>query len=370
MMRKTIALLLAIVLLACPCLTADAVLGAPFSRIGDVRFYGGHQLEEIDLSALVGDPDTLADGSLFLCRVYDTLPEAIETWNYDRIANFEFTDSGSAVLADYPGASAPIEPGQYALFSPNGNLFDDVPYYSFSAQDYYRAASPRADALRLCRVGLPYFDGYTVTKADGETVYEIEMTLAPELAEFYDDYDPNVPIEIECKYGYDSNETFCTVQAHAKAYDRASGLLTVELLSRDGTPGTNFHNFCMDADDYGYVFKFTYFPGLFTCGAAQSAHAFRQISGKVIEGMPQRVFTQDSALGRLFAKLGGKLWSEKRVRRVGAMAALGLLALPVCAGFMHAVFSSVRAFDGNAVTAGLDAFRAYLKRVYETGPQG
>ena len=366
-MKKAIALLLCAVLCLSPCLTAGAAYGKPFSRIGDVLFYGGRLLEEIDLSALIDDPDTCALGALFLCRVYGDPAEAIETQDYDRVANFEFTGGGKAVLSDYPGASAPIDPGVYALFSPNGDLFDDVPYYAFSAKDYYKNASPDAGGITLCRVGLPSFSGYTVTKADGDVVYEMQMTLEEDLVSFYDTFDPNARIAIDCKYGYADSDTFCTVEARPMSFDFSTGLLTIELLSADGTAGTVLHNFRANEDDYGYVFKFTFFPGLFSCGAAQSAHAFMQISGKVIDGLPQRVFTRDDAIGQMFEKLCGKLWSEKRVRRVGAMTLLAVFALPVFAQFMHNVFRSVRAFDGDAVDTGRDAFRRYLKRLWDVG---
>lgn len=361
-------------LLVCVCLlvgamspAADAAFGGPYSTIGDVRFYGGKMLDRIDLSALVRDGETLADGALFLCRVYDEPALAIESWNYDRIANFEFIceDPGVAALADYPGAAAPIEPGTYVLFSPRGNLFDDVPYYAFTAKEYYQNASPDAGGLVPARAGLPAFSGFRVAEADGETVYTMEMTLDAELVAFYDAVNPDGAIEIACKYGYSADDTFATIAARPAAYDASSGLLTIELLGPDGTVGAHLHNFCLDAEDYGYVFQFTFFTGLFTCGAAKSAHAFVQISGGAIEGMPRRVFAEDYAAGRLLARLSGRLWSEKRARRRAAFLLLLPLSVPICVRLARAYLDSARAFDGNNVDDGRAALREALRRIWQ-----
>ncbi len=366
--RRALSLFLCACLLLCGmCPTAAASFGGPYTTIDNVRFYGGKMLEQIDLSALVDVPETLAEGPLFLCRVYDEAARAIDTGNYDRIANFEFfcEEPGVAVLSDYPGASAPIEPGTYVLFAVRGDLFDDVPYYVFTAKDYYRNASPNAGGLVPARVGLPAFDDLIVTEADGETVYTMQMTLEASLAEFYDAVNPDAQIEIACKYGYGADDTFATIAARPSAYDASTGVLTIELLAADGTVGAHLHNFCLDAEDYGYVFQFTFFSGLFTCGAARSAHAFRQISGRVIEGMPHRVFTQDDPLGRLFTRISGRLWSEKRARRRAAFLLLLPLSVPLCIRLTRAALDSARAFDGNAVDVERDALRASLRRLLQ-----
>lgn len=365
----------AVSLLLCVCLFLSAasfgVSGAfgsgPYTTIGGVRFFGGKMLERIDLSALVRDRETLAEGALFLCRVYDEPALAIETYNYDRIANFELICGNfvEAVLSDYPGAAAPIEPGTYVLFSPRGNLFDDVPYYTFTAKEYYQNASPDAGGLVPARVGLPAFDDIKVAQAEGETVYTMQMTLDPELVAFYDAVNPEGEIEIACKYGYGADDTFATIAARPAAYDTSSGLLTIELLAADGTVGAHLHNFCLDADDYGYVFQFTFFSGLFTCGAAKSAHAFVQISGGAIEGMPRRVFAEDDAAGRLLTRLCGKLWSEKTARRRAAFLLLLTLAAPLCIRLLRAILDSARAFDGNAVDAGRAVLREALRRIWQ-----
>lgn len=366
--RRILSVFVCLCLLACmTCPAADAAFGGPYSTIGDVRFYGGKNLDRIDLSALVSDRETLAEGPLFLCRVYDEPAAAIASYNYDRIANLEFicNSSGVAELSDYPGAAAPIEPGTYVLFSPRGDLFDDVPYYAFSAKDYYRNASPDAGGLVPARVGLPAFSDFSVTKADGETVYTMQMTLDPELAAFYDAVDPEGEIEIACKYGYSADDTFATIAARPADYDAQSGVLTIELLAADGTVGAHLHNFCLDVQDYGYVFQFTFFSGLFRCGAAKSAHAFVQISGGAIEGMPRRVFTEDDPAGRLFTRISGRLWSEKRARRRAAFLLLLPLAAPVYLRLLRAVLDSARAFDGNAVDAGQAALRQTLRRLLQ-----
>lgn len=366
--RRAISLLVcASLLLSGMCISAFAAFGGPYTTIDGVRFYGGKMLERIDLTALVRDRETLAEGALFLCRIYDEPALAIESYNYDRIANFELICDNfvEAVLADYPGAAAPIEPGTYVLFSPRGNLFDDVPYYTFTARDYYHNASPDAGGLVPARAGLPAFDGFTVTKAEGETVYTMQMTLDPELAAFYDGVNPDGEIEISCKYGYSADDTFATIAARPAAYDASTGLLTIELLAPDGTVGAHLHNFCLDADDYGYVFQFTFFTGLFTCGAAKSAHAYVQISGGAIEGMPRRVFTENDPAGRLLARLTGKLWSEKSARRRAAFVLLVTLALPLGARLLRAVLDSARAFDGNTVDAGRAALREALRRIWQ-----
>ena len=208
------------------CFAADGAFGGACTTIGGVQFYGGKMLDRIDFSEPVRDRDTLADGAVFLCRVYDEPARAIETYNYDRIANFELfcENSVQAVLSDYPGAAAPIEPDTYVLFSPRGNLFDDVAYYAFTAKDYYCNASPDAGGLAPARVGLPAFDDIAVTRSEGETVYEMQMTLDPELAAFYDAVDPDAQIEIECKYGYASDDTFATIAARPASYDMQSGI--------------------------------------------------------------------------------------------------------------------------------------------------
>lgn len=366
--RRVLSLLLCVCLLAGgTCFAADAAFGGAYTRIGDVLFYGGKMLSRIDLSALVRDPETLAQGALFLCRVYDEPAAAIETWNYDRIANLEFIceKNGVAELSDYPGAAAPIEPGTYVLFSPHGNLFDDVPYYAFTAKDYYRNADASAGGLVGARVGLPAFSGFAVTKAEGETVYEMRMTLDADLAAFYDAVNPDGEIAIYCKYGYGADDTFATIAARPAAYDAGTGELTIELLSADGTVGAHLHNFCLDAEDYGYVFQFTFFSGLFMCGAAKSAHAFVQISGGAIEGMPRRVFAEDDPAGRLMMRLSGRLWSEKRARRRAAFLLLLPLAIPTYARLLRAVFGSASAFEGNAVDAGRAAVREALRRILQ-----
>ena len=366
--RRVVALLLCLSLLVCGVSpTTEAAFGGAFSTIGSVRFYGGKMLERIDLSALVQDRETLASGALFLCRVYDEPARAIETWDYVRIANMEFIceEPGVAVLSDYPGAAAPIEPGTYVLFSPDGVLFDDVPFYTFTAKDYYRNASASAGGLVPVRAGLPAFDDYAVVQADGETVYTIRMSLEPELAAFYDAVNPDAEIEIACKYGYGADDTFAVIAARPASYDAQSGVLTIELLAPDGTVGAHLHNFCLDADDPGYVFQFTYFSGLFTCGAAKSLHAFRQISGASIEGMPTRVFAQDDPAGRLFTRISGKLWSEKAARRRAAFLLLLPLAIPVYTRLLRAVLNSARAFDGNAVDAGRAALRETLRQIWK-----
>lgn len=365
-MKRAVSLLVCVCLLTGGmCFAADASFGGAYTRIGDVLFYGGKMLDRIDLSALVRDPETLSQGSLFLCRVYDEPGRAIETYNYDRIANLEFIcgEEGVAALSDYPGAAAPIEPGTYVLFSPQGNLFDDVPYYAFTAKEYYQNAAPGQSPLMQARVGLPAFDGIVVTKAQGETVYTMQMTLEPELAAFYEAVNPDGEIEIACKYGYNADDTFATIAARPAAYDGETGVLTIELLSADGTVGAHLHNFCLDAEDYGYVFQFTFFTGLFTCGAAKSAHAFRQISGRAIEGMPHRVFTEDDPAGRLFTRISGKLWSDKRAKRRAAFLLMLPLAIPVYARLARAVFDSARAFEGNAVDAGRADLRETLRRL-------
>ena len=365
--RQALSLVLCVCLLTCGmCFPADAAFGGPYTRIGDVLFYGGKMLDRIDLSALVNDRETLAEGPLFLCRVYEDPASAIATGNYDRIANLEFIceKKGVAELSDYPGAAAPIEPGTYVLFSERGNLFDDVPYYAFSAKEYYHNASS-AGTLVPARVGLPAFSGFRVTKAEGETVYTMQMTLDAELAAFYDGVNPDGAITIYCKYNYDADSTFAEIAARPAAYDPESGELTIELLSADGTVGAHLHNFCLNAEDYGYVFRFTFFNGLFTCGAAQSAHAFVQISGGAIEGMPRRVFVEDDPGGRLFTRVSGKLWSEKRARRRAALLLLLPLAIPVYWRLTRAVLDSARAFEGNAVDAGRDVLRETLIRFWQ-----
>ena len=366
--RRMLSLFVCACLLCGTCFGASAAFGSgPFSTIDGVRFYGGKMLERIDLSALVQDRGTLAEGALFLCRVYDEPARAIETYNYDRIANFELicTDSVVAELSDYPGAAAPIEPGTYVLFSPRGNLFDDVPFYTFTAKEYYRNASPGAGGLVPVRAGLPAFDDVKVTRAEGETVYTMQMTLEPELAAFYDDVNPDGAIEIECKFGYAADDTFATIEARPAAYDKSSGVLTIELLSADGTVGAHLHNFCLDAEDSGYVFQFTFFSGLFTCGAAKSLHAFVQLSGGSIEGMPQRVFAQSDLAGRLLKRLSGRLWSDKPARRRAAFLLMLPLAVPLCIRLARAFTDSVRAFDGNAVDAGRAALREALRRIWQ-----
>jgi hypothetical protein len=370
-MKKTLGRMLSLLLCVCLlvgalCPAADAAFGGPYTTIGDVKFYGGKMLDRIDLSALVRDGDTLAEGALFLCRIYDEPAAAIASYNYDRIANMEFIceKTGVAELSDYPGAAAPIEPGTYVLFSPRGNLFDDVPFYTFTAKEYYQNASPDAGGLAPARVGLPAFSGIRVTEAEGETVYTMQMTLDPELVAFYDAVNPDGEIEIACKFGYSADDTFATIAARPAAYDASSGLLTIELLAADGTVGAHLHNFRLDADDYGYVFQFTFFSGLFTCGAARSAHAFVQISGRVIEGMPQRVFTQDELAGRLLTRLSGKLWSEKRARRRAAFLLLLPLSAPICIRLAQAYLRSARAFDGNTVDVERAALREALRRIW------
>lgn len=366
--RRALSLLLCVCLILCGTgFGAFGAFGGPFSVIDGVRFYGGKMLDRIDLSALVHDRDTLADGALFLCRIYDEPALAIETYNCDRIANFELicNDSVEAVLSDYPGAAAPIEPGTYVLFSPQGNLFDDVPYYTFTARDYYHNASPNAGGLVPVRAGLPAFDDIKVTKADGETVYTMQMTLDPELVDFYDDVNPDGEIEIACKYGYGADDTFATIAARPAAYDTETGLLTIELLAADGTVGAHLHNFCLDADDYGYVFQFTFFSGLFSCGAAKSLHAYVQISGGAIEGMPRRVFAEDDPVGRLVTRVSGRLWSEKTARRRAAFLLLLPLAVPLCVRLLRAVLDSASAFDGNAVDAGRAVLREALRRIWQ-----
>ena len=365
--KRALALLLCVCMLACElCFVADASFGGAYTRIGDVLFYGGKMLNRIDLSALVRDAQTPAQGSLFLCRVYDEAARAIETGNYDRIANMEFIceKPGVAELADYPGAAAPIEPGTYVLFSPRGNLFDDVPYYAFTAKEYYQNARANAGGLVPARVGLPAFDGFAVTQAQGETVYTMQMTLDRELADFYDAVNPDGEIAIYCKYGYSTDDTFATIAARPASYDAQSGVLTIELLAADGTVGAHLHNFCLDAEDYGYVFQFTFFSGLFTCGAAQSSHAFVQLSGGAVEGMPRRVFFEDDAVGRLYTRLSGRLWSEKRARRRAAFVLLLPLSVPLYGRLTRAVFDSAAAFEDDAVDAGRDALREALRRIW------
>ena len=362
--KKTLAVLLCMCLWLCPlAVSADAAQDGACTRIGDVRFYGGHMLEAIDLSALVRDADTLAAGALYLCRIYDAPQTALETWNYDRIANFEFseTEIGVAVLADYPGAAAPVDPGDYMLFAAKGNLFDDVPYYTFSAKEYYHSTPPGAYGLRPNAVGLPAFSDFAVVQAEGETVYTMRMTLDPALASFYDAVDPNGEIEIGCKYGYAVADTFSTIRARPVSFDNDSGVLTIELLGEDGSAGTNLHNFRTDDEDYGYVFQFTFFGGLFTCGSARSAHAFVQISGRAIEGMPERIFTHDALAGKLYERLHGMLYSEKRVKRIFAMASLILFAAPVGLRLVRAGYDSVRAYSGNAVDGGIAALREMIR---------
>jgi hypothetical protein len=193
----------------------------------------------------------------------------------------------------------------------------------------------------------------------------MQMTLEAELAAFYDAVNPDAQIEISCKYGYDADDTFAVIAARPAAYDAETGLLTIELLGEDGTVGAHLHNFCLDAQDYGYVFQFTFFAGLFTCGAAQSSHAFRQISGGAIEGIPRRVFTEDDSVARLFMRIRGKLWSEKRARRRAAFVLMLPLLLPVCWRLSRAFFASARAFGGNNVDADRAAWRDSLRRMLQ-----
>ena len=344
------------------CLPFGCFAAGAFSQIGDVRFYGGAYLDTVDFSAMIADRSTVTNKTLHLCRIYD---EGTEYESCDRVANFVFDEArpGVAVLDDYPGAEAKIEPGSYLLKAVDGVLFDDVEEYRFSAADYYKNADPGAvPAWRPVRAGLPAFDGYTITKADGEIVYEIEMTLSEELAAFYDTMHPDVPVQIECKYGYDADEVFAVIDARAKAYDPASGVLTVELLNEAGEAGTNLHNFCIDAESYGYIFQFNYGAGLFTCGAAQSMYAFRQLSGRVIGNMPTRTFSE-TRTGKLYQRLQGKLWSEKKYRR--AFAFTTLLAPMVLYRLTREVLQSVGAFDHNTADAAQtvlrDTIRKYLK---------
>lgn len=366
--KKSASVLLCLCLCLCPlAFHADALSGGACTQIGNVRLYGGHMLEEIDLSAMVRDDESLAKGDLYFCRIYDDPQTAIETWNYDRIANFVFSEDkpGVAVLADYPGASAPLDPGDYILFAVEGNLFDDVPFYSFSAKEYYENTPPEAYGLRPNTVGLPSFEDFTVVHAEGEMIYTMRMTLDPALVSFYDTVNPDGVIEIDCKYGYDADDTFCTIHARPVSYDADNGVLTIELLGADGSVGTNLHNFRTNDESYGYIFKFTFFSGLFTCGSAKSAHAFVQLSGRAIEGMPERIFTHDTFAGKLFERLHGMLYSEKRVKRTFAMVSLLLLAVPFFGRLMRAGFDSVRTYSGNAVDVGIAALRqmirAYLK---------
>ncbi|MBQ7542225.1 MAG: hypothetical protein IJT44_08045 [Clostridia bacterium] len=348
--KKNLAALLCVCLCLCPlAVCADASPGNAYTQIGEVRFYGGRRLEEIDLSTMVRDEDTLANGTLYLCRIYDEPQTAIETWNYDRIANFEFSEekSGLAVLADYPGAEAPVDPGDYVLFSPKGDLFDDVPFYAFSAKEYYRNTPPAAYGLRPNTVGLPAFEDFAVVRAEGETVSTMRMTLDPALASFYDAVNPDGEIAIDCKYGYGADDVFFTISARPAAYDAESGVLTIELLDADGSVGTNLHNFRMNDEDYGYIFRFTFFAGLFTCGSAKSAHSFVQISGRAVDGMPERIFTHDTSAGRTLERLHGMLYSEKPAKLRFAKTALQLLNVHFCLRLTNAGLASVRAFSGN-----------------------
>ena len=363
-LKKCLAALLCVCVCLCPlAVLADAASNDACTQIGEVRFYGGHMLEAIDLSALVRDEETLATGDLYLCVIYDDPKTALETWNYNRIANFVFSEdkAGLAVLADYPGAEAPVDPGNYMLFAAKGNLFDDVPYYTFSAKEYYQNTPPKAYGLRPNAVGLPAFSDFAVVEAEGETVYTMRMTLDSELVSFYDAINMDGGIEIDCKYGYGADDTFCTISARPAAYDAETGVLTIELLDPDGSVGTNLHNFRLDDEDYGYVFRFTFFSGLFTCGSAKSAHAFVQISGRAIEGMPERIFTHDTRAGKVYERLHGKLYSEKRARRTFAMVSLMVLAAPVFVRLMRAGFDSVRAFSGNTVDSGIAALRQMIR---------
>ena len=359
--------ILAALLCACLCLSvltpAANAAGATYTQIGDVRFYGGRYLNAIDLSALVRESDTLYTDDLYLCRIYDDPQTAIETWNYDRIANFRFSNEriGVAVLADYPGASATVDPGDYILFAPQGNLFDDVPYYAFSAKEYYHNTPSGAYGLRLNTVGLPEFSDFAVIKAEGETVYTMRMTLEPSLVAFYDAVNPDALIEIECKYGYETDDTFCTVRARPAAFDAGSGELTIELLGEDGSAGAHMHNFRVNDEDYGYVFRFTFFAGLFTCGSAKSAFSSVQIAGSTIEGMPERIFSRSALAGKRYERLHGMLYSEKRVKRTFAVVSLILCTWPVFLRLLRAGIDSVRAYNGNALDGGFAALRQILR---------
>ena len=124
--------------------------GGAFTQIGDVRFYGGAYLDTVDFSAVISDVSTVSGRTLHLCRVYD---EGTAYESADRIANFVFDETrpGVAVLDDYPGAEARIEPGAYLFRAVDGVLFDDVDEYRFSAKTYYQNADP--DAVPAWRPG-------------------------------------------------------------------------------------------------------------------------------------------------------------------------------------------------------------------------
>ena len=364
MLKKMIcAAVCACLLLTCLPFVSTAASGNWYTHIGDVRMSGGAYLDALDFSAVIGDRGTVTDKTLHLCRVYDA---GTSYESCDRVANFVFDVSrpGVAVLDDYPGAEAKIEPGDYILQAVDGCLFDDTEVFRFSAADYYKNVYPNANpGLRPVRVGLPAFDGYRITKAQGETVYEIQMTLSEELAAFYDTLHPDVPLQIDCKYGYGSDEVFAVLDARAAAYDPVSGVLTVELLNENGDVGTNMHDFRISEESYGYVFEFEYPAGLFSCGGAKSAYAFRQISGRAIENMPARIFTETNA-GRLYSRLNGKLWSEKPYRRAFAFTALWMLAPYFFTNLTRETLRSVSAFDRNTADAAREVIRQTLQKYY------
>ena len=340
-----------------------AASGRWYTHVGDVRFSGGTYLDAADFSAVIDDVSTITDRTLHLCRVFD---EGTPYESLERVANFVFSADrvGVAVLDDYPGAEAKIEPGSYVFRSSDGCLFDDVDAFRFTAVEYYQNADPTAlPAWRPNTVGLPAFDRYTITKAQGETVYEIQMTLCEELRAFYDTLHPEVPVQIDCKYGYGADEVFAVLDARAQSYDPDSGVLTLELLNEDGGAGTNLHDFCVDAESYGYIFEFEYPAGLFSCGGARSGYAFRQISGKAIENMPTRMFTETNA-GKLYSRLSGKLWSEKRYRRAFAFTALCLLSPVFLSRLARETLRSVSAFDRNAADAAREVLRETLRKYY------
>ena len=55
------------------------------------------------------------------------------------------------------------------------------------------------------------------------------------------------------------------------------------------------------------------------------------------------------------------LYSEKRVKRIFAMASLILFAAPVGLRLVRAGYDSVRAYSGNAVDGGIAALREMIR---------
>lgn len=391
--KRVIAFLLCVCLLAVTSVVSSAADGTDsgsrrwFTQIDGVRIDGAPYLSAIDFSAVVEDPATLSGKTL---RLYQSrspgrlipVPAADDPTltrddleRMDWIANFVFSDeeTGVAVLDLYPHAQAQvrIECPVYVLAAEEGVLFDDTEYFTFTSKEYFQNAFKGEDGkyLQTCVMrgmsGDNWFSGCAVTKAEGETVYEMELTLERVYKGIFDTFDPEAEVEI---YGVHSG-TFCCMQAYPIALDAEDGVLTIELRGEDGTPGVTMFGLRLFDNDDCYDFVLETPSGLLSCGAAEMRAAKLEVRPGYADGMPMRNWSE-IGLGRYAYRFAQNIRSNDKVRSMLASTVYMILMPVFFADGVLVIRDAVEALGGRTqenrmawLSVMLSSFGRMLKNV-------